>query len=179
MAFLEAREAGLGYLEERDDILYIIPTPTVLLDERNRFHSETHPAISWKGGEQYYFLHGVNLPKKLHKEITSRTIEPKKAVMLPNIEHRVLALQYLGGQRLMEALNGKVIAKDEYGELVEFKNLKDGNEKPYKYLVAIDPSKGEKVWLRTWPEIKTPAEAEARSYRLERFNLTYQPSSRT
>ncbi len=79
----------------------------------------------------------------------------------------------------MKDFDGKVIATDEYGELIELPKLLDTNNVPYKYLKAFNPESQEFVWLRTWPEVKTPAEAEARSYRLERFGKTYKPISRT
>src|SRR3990167_3319448 len=36
---LQALEYGLGYRVEWEDTLYLVPTPLVLIDERNRFHS--------------------------------------------------------------------------------------------------------------------------------------------
>ena len=90
----------------------------------------------------------------------------------------ILALKYIGGEKLMSDFGGKVIATDEYGELIELTELLDTNKRPYKYLRAINPESGQPVYLRTWPEVLTPAEAEQRSYHLDRFKMVYAPTSR-
>jgi len=61
---LEALEAGLGYRVEWEDVLYLAPCPIVKIEEQNRFHSTKEPAIRWKGGREFYYLHGVNFEKK-------------------------------------------------------------------------------------------------------------------
>lgn len=176
---LEAAENGLGYFVEWEDTLYLVPKPQVRIDERNRFHSEIEPAIQWKDGKKFYFLNGVNLEKDLWQKIVNKTIPTAEAIKLENQEHRTLALQYIGGEKLEQDLGGVVKCRDIYGQLIELTKLQDFNGKNYLYYKAIDPSKGKYIYLRTHPDIKTPTEAMTRAYRLEQWNLIYQPISRT
>ena len=178
--FLKAREAGLGYLADYDTngICYLVPAPRVSFIENN-FHSERGPAIEWKDGLQCYFLKGIAFEKNLWQKIVDRTLTSKEALTIQSTDQRAIALQYIGGEKLMADFGGKVIGKDEYGELIELTELKDGNDQPYKYLKAFDPDKGDYIWLRTRPEFTSPAEAEAWSYDLSRWSLKYKPTSRT
>lgn len=57
--------------------------------------------------------------------------------------------------------------------------MKDAVGKPYRYLVALDPSKGKEIWLRVPPDMETPKEAEAWTYSLGRFKMSYEPDIRT
>jgi hypothetical protein len=78
---LQAKEYGMGYRVEYKDTLYCVPTPLVLLDNQKRFHSLEKPAIRWKGGSEFYFIHGVNFPKDLWEKIINKeliSIEIKK-----------------------------------------------------------------------------------------------------
>ena len=179
--FLKAKEAGLGYLADYDTggVCYLLPAPQIILNERDRYHSETQPAISWKDGLACYFLHGVSFTKDLWRSVVDKTITSKEALNIQSSDQRAIALQYIGGEKLMADFNGKVIATDEYGELIELTDLKDGDGNPWKYLKAWNPEANRFVFLRTWPDILTPAAAEAKSYRLERWGMKYQPTSRT
>ena len=177
---LEAKEAGLGtFVDDENGTLYLIPCSVARLDERNRFHSETYPAIAWKGGFEVYYLHGVYLEKEMWEKIVNKTMIAKEAVQLINQEHRTLAMQYLGGNKLLKELGGEKFSEDEYGELWRLNGLKDLNNNSYIYFIDTDPSKGEKIYLRTRPEVKTPQEAMTLAYRLQMFQIKYNPSLRT
>lgn len=177
--FLEAKEAGLGYFAEQDGILYCCPNPIVKLDEQLQFHSEIKPAIYWKDGLECYLLNGVNFKKDLWQEIVSKKIPTEKAIKLENAEQRAIALKYIGGERLEKDLGGIIKAKDKYGELIELTKLKDSNNVNYVYLKAFDVSENSYIYIRVSPKCKTPQEAESKSYRLEMWNLEYNPNCRT
>ncbi len=148
-------------------------------DERGRLHSELGMAVAYPDGWGIYALHGVRFEETLWKKIVSKEITSKEALAIQSSDQRAIALNFIGGERLMKDFDGKVIATDEYGELIELPGLLDTNKVPYKYLKAYNPESKDFVYLRTWPEVKTPAEAEARSYRLDRIGKKYQPDSRT
>ena len=126
-----------------------------------------------------YALHGIPFDEKLYWKIVKKEITSKEALKIKSADQRAIALNYLGGEKLMQDFEGKVIAKDEYGELIELPKLLDTNGVPYKYLKAFNPESNDYVYLRTWPDVKTAAEAEARSYHLPRFKMDYKPVSRT
>lgn len=71
---LEAREAGLGYINEGEDTVYLIPAATVKLDDEHELSSETGPAILWADGTAEYYLNGASLDKELWESIVSGTI---------------------------------------------------------------------------------------------------------
>jgi hypothetical protein len=176
---LEALENGLGYYAEHKSICYIAPHPKVVLDLQNRYHSLTSPAISWKNGLQSYFLDGTLFAKELWGKIVSNTLPAREALKIENQDQRAIAIHYLGGQKILKELGGKKFSEDEYGELWRLEE-KDTNGKPYIYFCDGDPSKnGEKIYLRTHPDMKTPQEAMTRAYKLSRWGMTYQPSLRT
>jgi len=176
---LQAKEAGLGYIIDDPDtnILYVAPNPVVRIEE-NQFHSELGPAIKF-ATKDLYFLKGIRLEKDLWQKIVNRTISTEEAIKLENTEHRALALQYLGGEKLEQDLGGVEVGKDNYGRIVELTKLQDSEGKNYRYYVAIDPSKNKPVYLRTRPDISSPEEAMTLAYHLGRWGITYQPTLRT
>ena len=179
---LKALENGLGWYFPMKDKLILVPMPKLRINENNQLHSEINPAVEWKkefSDNNFYFLTGVKFDKDLWQEITTKTISFEKAIKLENTEQRIIALKYIGGDKLFKELGGIVKAKDEYGELIELTKLKDIMNKNYLYLKAYDPSEKDYVWLRVNPNCTTPKEAEAQSYRLQMFNVEYQPISRT
>ena len=58
---MKAIECGVGYRVEYNNTLYLVPDRICRIDEQNRFHSETEPAIFWKGGHDFYYIHGVEV----------------------------------------------------------------------------------------------------------------------
>ena len=159
------------------NILFVCEKPKCLW-ENQTLHSEIKPAISWQDGTGIYFLKGVKLEKDLWENIVNKTISAKEAIQLTNQEHRTLALQYLGFEKLQKECNAKTISTDQYGEIIEL-NILDTLKRKFRYYKAIDPSKNEYVYLRTNPEVKTPKEAMTRAYKLERLNIDYEPILRT
>lgn len=177
--FLEAKEAGAGFFSEFKGVGHIAPRCIIKLNQENQHHSEIQPAIQWKEGLKLYFLNGIKFEKDLWQEIVSKTISTEEALKLENIEQRIIALKYIGGDKLERDLGGKIISTDDFGELIELEKLLDTNQKPYKYLKAKDPSKNEYVYIRVHPDTKTPQEAQERGYSLGRWELSYNPTIRT
>ena len=124
-------------------------------------------------------LHGIRFEKDLWEKIVAKKITSEEALKLPNADQRIIALHYIGGEKLMSDMGGKVIGEDEFGKVIELEKLIDTNKKPYRYLVAPDPSKGKGVYLRTRPDISTPKEAEEYAYSLNRWKINYEPELRT
>ena len=91
---MQAKEYGMGYRVEYEDTLYCVPTPLVLIDERNNFHSTQAPAIRWKGGREFYYLHGVNFEKELWKKVVSGKMPFAEILALENIDQRVQAMRF-------------------------------------------------------------------------------------
>ncbi len=182
-AIMEAYENGLGHFAEKEGVFYLVPAPIVRLNEKNQKHSETQPAIEWKEGKKFYYLNDVEFPKDLWERITKRTITAKEAFQLENTEQRIIAIQYLGGDKLEKELGAVVLDKHKYNYgtdyLIELKGMKDNLKQPYKYIKGYDPAEKGYVYIRTHPKCKTLREAHNFCYRLELFGLDYQPDNRS
>ena len=166
---LLALECGVGYRIEWEDILYLVPTPIVKIDQRNRFHSLKEPAIRWKGGKEFYYLHGVNTDKGLWEKIVNKTLTPKEIFAIQNIEQRMAALEQMGGEWLIK--ESRAVLLDKYDpkkyELYRINNI----FRQPRYLVKyVCPSSG-RVYTDFVPnkvgEKKTAIEALAWKFGLE------------
>ena len=120
---MQAIEAGLGYRVEYEDTLYLVPIPLVLIDSQNRFHSLEKPAIRWKNGAEFYYIHGVNFDKKLWEKVRNNKLEALDILKLQNIEQRYIALQLYGANNLLKELKGELIDKSERNELYGLNNI--------------------------------------------------------
>ncbi len=123
---MQAKEYGLGYRVEWKDILYLVPTPLVLLDNFTppRFHSLTEPAIRWKGGNELYFIHGVSFDKDLWKKVVKCELLTIDILKLQNIEQRYIALKLYGATKLLNELDAELIDDSKRGnKLFALKNI--------------------------------------------------------
>ena len=91
---LQAKEYGLGYRVEYKDVLHLVPTPLVKIDNQNRFHNEHGWAIHWKGAKKFYYLHGVKFPENLYKEIISREMSMDEILKIEDIDQRMQAMKF-------------------------------------------------------------------------------------
>ena len=160
---MQAKEYGVGYRVEWEDTLYLAPTPLVKIDEENRFHSETSPAIRWKGGKELYFWHGTNVSQKIIKYPEKLT--KKDWMDETNIEIRRCIQEKLG-ERFVKLLRGKTINKGIRGELIEI-DLKDDPDKVAHYVKVKDSSTEREYYLRTPPTIIDADESVAWTFGFE------------
>ncbi len=114
---MQAKEYGLGYRVEYEDTLYCVPTPLVLLDSKNRFHSLYKPAIRWKEASEFYFIHGVKFEKDLWQKVVNKELFAVEILKLENIEQRYIALKIYGAERLLTELKAELIDKSDRNEL--------------------------------------------------------------
>ena len=112
---MQAKEYGMGYRVEWENTIHCVPTPLVLIDSANRFHSETDPAIRWKGGKEFYYLHGVSFHKKHWEEVLSKSMSFKNVLAIDNMEQRMIALKYIGAEKLLESANALHIKTSKKG----------------------------------------------------------------
>jgi hypothetical protein len=106
---MQAKEYGAGYRVEWEDTLYIVPTPLVRIDGQNRFHSETEPAIRWKGGKELYYLYGEEFDKKLWQRVTSGTFTAKELMAIEDSDQRSIAMTYLVPKDMLEQMDAKFV----------------------------------------------------------------------
>jgi len=153
---MQAKEAGAGYRVEWEDTLYIAPTPLIRVDDQNRWHSLTEPAIRWKDGSEYFYLWGVNLEKSLWKKIINKELSFKEIMGLANIEQRMVALKVAGAETMLKESDAKLLDKSSRGnELYLIENFFKSSPQAYftkyvcpstgrVYVSGIDPEIGKK-----------------------------------
>ena len=170
---LEAKKLGLGYWCDFEDVIYLVPTPIVSIDERNNFHSLKSPAVYWKGGEENYFIRGVKLDKALWKKIVSGKMSAEEVFAIENTEQRRVAYELMDKSKMKKLKNFKIVdeVKDNYGypmKVVEFE-LK-GFDSPFRYLNCFCSSTGREYFVETRQE--TAEKAKAKSFGLEEVVFT-------
>lgn len=153
------RECGWVYYEEKTDTIYLTERPnTIKMDDRNRLHSESGPAIGYDDGFSVYMWHGTRIPPEWIEK--PETLTAKIALTHENVELRRCACEILGWATILKQLNAVVIDEDgdpEIGTLVEA-NIPDiGKE---KFLRVLCGTKREFA-LPVPPEMKTAIEAQA------------------
>ena len=170
---MQARDHGVGYRVEQKDTLYLAPTPLVKIDELNRFHSLSKPAISWKGGTEIYMVHGVRVDKKiiLHPEKLT-----KKDWMNESNQEVRRVIQEQMGERFVKAIGSKEIHKSSRGRLVEI-DISPDPEKVARYVEVQDSSTARKYFLRVPPGTQTADEAVAWTFGLD--VESYKPEQET
>ena len=108
---IEAKKYGAGYFCDYEDILYIVPVPIIRCDEEGRYHSETHPAVSWDG-EKVYYLKGVKLEKKWWDKIRKDKLSSEEVFAIGNLEHRRIAYEYMDKRKMKKLKDFKVLDED-------------------------------------------------------------------
>lgn len=137
---MSAKEAGLGYRIEWEDTLYLVPTPIVRLNDDTppQFHSDQLPAISWKDGQELYYLDGVNLPKKLWQKIISKEMSFSEIMKIEISDQRTVALKYNPQAIIKE--NATLIDKDNRNNelyLIEGKEINTMTNFPKMYFLKM------------------------------------------
>lgn len=93
----------------------------ILTDERANFHSEDGKAIEFEDGFGIYSVHGVIFDENLYKKIyINRDITPNGIMGIKNIEHRALAIQFYGYDKLIKELHAEKL--DEWHGFSEVTN---------------------------------------------------------
>ncbi len=142
----------MGYRVECKDTLYCVPTPLVKIDERNRFHSTEVPAIRWKDGKEFYYIHNINFDKELWSKVVSGKMPVEDIFAIENTEQRRAAYEIMDKTRMKELKDYKVLdkAKDDCSnpmKIISFK-VKQFDE-PLKYLNCFCPRTKREYFIET------------------------------
>lgn len=148
-ARLDCLNSGLLGFSVRDNSLYVLPRPSVKVDERNRVHCDDGPAVTWPSGKVEYWLHGVRVPEEAFRDEKELGL---LAVSHGNAEVRRVLTEKYGLERLMSQL-GNQVQEDETGALwkltrananaamVEVKNSTPEPDGSYRtYMLRVPPT---------------------------------------
>jgi hypothetical protein len=138
--------------------------PTVIRkDEFNRPHSEVGPTIAWSDGFEVYSWRGVTVPKEWI--MNKASIDPKLALTDHSIDRRRVVGELVGWGRVLEAVESKLIDKDqdpEIGELIQCKLTDNDNAR----FLRVQCGTGRVFCLPVPGEMTTALEANAWTYGL-------------
>lgn len=158
-----------GWVSFYEDTVVFQDRPCVIkMDENNRTHCETGPAIAYSDGLAVYVWHGVSIPSEWIEK--KHELKPETALSWENIEQRRCACEILGWVKILDQLGGKVIDKDddpEIGTLVEVNIPEIGKE---RFLRVLCGTKREFAFPVP-PDTKTALDGNAWSYGLDGKDL--------
>jgi hypothetical protein len=170
---MQAKEAGLGYRVEWENTLYLVPTPIVRIDQQNRFHSTTEPAIRWKSGAEIYMLHGVKFEKEWWSKIVNDELTPETILAIDNLEHRRIAWEFMDKKKL-EGLKGFEVldnTTDTYGNPMRVIQFDHPDAGKIRYYNCFCPTTKREYYLGT--DEKTCNEAKAQSFGFKTAELEF------
>lgn len=154
-----------GWVSCYDTLAIVQDRPVhIKMDEDNRLHCETGPAILYADGFSVYSWHGVRVPSEWIENRSSLT--PQVALTWDNIEQRRVACEILGWINILGELNAKIIDKDEdphIGTLLEVNIPEIGQEKFLKVLCGT----GREFAIPVPPDMTTALGANAWTYDIE------------
>lgn len=154
-----------GWVSCYDTLAVVQDRPVhIKMDEDNRLHCETGPAILYADGFAVYAWHGVRIPSEWIEDKTSLTAQ--KALTWENMEQRRAACEILGWVNILGALNAKVIDEDEdpqIGTLLEVDIPEIGREKFLKVLCGT----GREFAIPVPPDMTTALGANAWTYNID------------
>lgn len=166
------KHAGWVWLFDKSYIMTDKPSE-IHLDEQDRFHNDSGPAIGWRDGSAIYQIHGIEVSAKVvYNRFTAEDVIKEQ-----NAEVRRIMVDKFGAGNYLKAVNAKRVSVDDYGilyelpedretrivEVINSTNEFDGTAKIYHLIVPAT--------------MQTAHEAVARSFGLEPED--YHPSAQS
>ena len=162
---MEAKEVGVGYRVEWEDVLYLAPTPIVRLNSLNQFHNVSLPAIEWET-DKFYYLNGVNFKEELWKKVVSGKMPFEDILKIEDVDQRTQAMRFGDVEKFLEHTKAKKL--DEHikftpdGTMIHYRLFEIPKEmcslKTAYYMVYECPSTM-KLYMSGVPKAATCAEA--------------------
>lgn len=164
LAGLKAVAMSCGWVSCYDTLAVVQDRPLhIRMDEDNRLHSETGPAILYADGFAVYAWHGVRVPGEWIDNRESLTAHT--ALTWANIEQRRAACEILGWVNVLKDLDARVIDEDEdpqIGTLLEVDIPDIGRERFLRVLCGT----GRSFALPVPPDMRTALESNAWTYNI-------------
>lgn len=151
-AFAKLIESNLYDAIQLDGLCICCEMPIEIhRDSTGRLHSTGGMAIKWSDGWGFHSLWGVRVPEELFERITSRKIAAKEVLSLNNIEHRTVALKFLGAENIINDCDSFLIKQSDKGNsLYSLKGITDQTEYALRYTC---PSTGREYVSFIAPEV--------------------------
>lgn len=132
-----------------------IPLPEIKENEQGQLHCENGPAISWSGGEDYFFFRGTRVHRKIiEKDFTSQDIEE-----CSNAELRRIMIQIFGFEKYLQEGGFKLVQQDDFGKLYR----KEMSKKFEPDLVFVEVVNSTPEGDGTYKKYVLPCQSQTRS----------------
>jgi len=141
--YLSLADSNIQALITFEGIAFISKPPVFIkFDENNQLSCKEDYALAYADGFKMAFINGVCLPNDLFEKLRKKDITIKEVLSLENVEQRMVILQEIGFDKLLNELDYKVVNQlkgfsdvlneEIIDELIEFK-LDDFNIRALKY----------------------------------------------
>ncbi|HEV8724457.1 MAG TPA: hypothetical protein VGW77_27885 [Candidatus Binatia bacterium] len=101
--------------------IVLLDTPEILrADDQHRLHCEGGPALRYRDGLEYYFLHGIRVPKK-YVFTEANEIGMTEVLQERNAEVRLALISKVGFSRLLGTVRHWTISEAHGNSLIEFR----------------------------------------------------------
>lgn len=158
-----ANQCGWVYCARETAIVMAKPE-YIRMDEDDRLHCETGPAIRYPDGFTVYSWHGVRIPGEWIEN--RKALTAQKALSVENMEQRRAACEIVGWVNIIKQLDGKVVDEDEdpmIGTLVRV-NIPDLGEEQFLRVLC---GTGREFAIPVPPDMKSALEANAWTFNIE------------
>ena len=139
-----------------ENYVVISERPTVVaMDERERIHSASGPAIVFADGWQVHAWHGIRVAKQIIE--APATITPAQIDAETNAEIRRVMLTRFGAEMYIRESGAQMVAKDDVGELYRKQLVDDEPLVMVRVLNSTAEPDGSRkeYWLRVAPDLRS------------------------
>ncbi|MCF6391129.1 hypothetical protein L2K20_29590 [Mycobacterium sp. MBM] len=161
-----AHNAGLGWLIPAHRDLILVPLPRMSVDEGTAdvLHEDTGKlAVEWLDGSGYHFLRGVHFDTATYRKVVASQLSMAELCLLPNVDHRSIALSYLSFEDLVRRFGAQLIDSGRrgtslfrlplprelrgarpagYGDFDYFIHMRDASHPEREFIEWVDPRIG-------------------------------------
>lgn len=110
---------GLWFTKQGE--LFLMDTPEIVrTDDQGRLHCDDGPAFRFRGGPEYYYLHGIRVPKE-YALTEAGKITITEVLEQRNAEVRLTLISKIGFQQLFGAVRHWTISEANGNALLEFR----------------------------------------------------------
>lgn len=177
-SFKRAYWKGLWAFWVGSNGVVLVSRPIIKLDENGRLHCSDGPAIFWNTRTQYYFWHGVHVPREIVEKPDSVTFDSIRKE--PNTEVRRVMIERYGSERYRRESRAEVIDEDEHGTLCQERIPVNGEPMVFVRVRNSTPEPDgsfRHYELRVLPHIQTARQAVAWTFGLQEDD--YEPITET
>lgn len=128
LRLLDAFTAGLWLYWLTPAEVIAVARPSIRV-EGKLFHCDDGPAVSWPGGEGYYFLHGVEVVREV-VETPAALLDPRLVLVERNAQVRAEIVRKVGVERVCASLGARAVDRSGDYELLLL-DLQDGRRRPF------------------------------------------------